>query len=58
VDARDNTTKENYPNFVTEVIDCREVAPEESTEDMYSGLPNSASMVGGLAVAVPGEVSS
>ena len=38
-----------------EVIDARETAPAAATENMYSGNP-SASVIGGLAVAVPGEL--
>jgi gamma-glutamyltranspeptidase len=42
--------------MVTEVIDCRETAPAAATQDMYAGKPRYASAVGGLAVAVPGEL--
>lgn len=42
--------------YMTEVIDCREAAPGRASRDMYEGLPESASAVGGLAVAVPGEL--
>lgn len=38
-----------------EVIDAREVAPRAATTNMYSKNPTS-SLVGGLAVAVPGEL--
>lgn len=58
-DARDHTTNGEFdddPEFITEAIDCREVAPEQSSGDMYNGLPVSASELGGLAVPVPGEL--
>ena len=58
-DARDPNANGNHdddPEFITEAIDCREVAPEESSRDMYNGLPVSASELGGLAVPVPGEL--
>ncbi len=59
VDARTShhNTIDEDSDFVTEVIDCREVAPAKASTNMYEGLPNSASMTGGLAIAVPGEVS-
>ena len=50
------------PNFpidkrkVTEVIDCRETAPGAATRDMFLSKPNYASAIGGLSVAVPGEL--
>lgn len=50
------------PNFpvdsqkMTEVIDCRETAPGAASQDMYLSKPQSASSIGGLAVAVPGEL--
>ena len=58
-DARDPNADDNHDDdqeFITEAIDCREVAPEESSRDMYNGLPASASELGGLAVPVPGEL--
>ena len=43
-------------NYKTaEVIDAREVAPSAATTNMYTKNPKS-SLVGGLAVAVPGEL--
>jgi hypothetical protein len=41
---------------ITEVIDCREIAPAAATVDMFATKPVSASSFGGLAVAVPGEL--
>ncbi|KAL7553322.1 hypothetical protein ACHAWF_016603 [Thalassiosira exigua] len=40
---------------VTEFIDCRETAPGKATFDMYESDPKSSTL-GGLAVAVPGEL--
>ena len=52
---------------ITEVIDCREVAPSASDEDMFNddvtdngddngGAASSSSLNGGLAIGVPGEL--
>jgi gamma-glutamyltranspeptidase len=41
---------------ITEVIDCREIAPNASTMEMYQDLDAHASSIGGLAIAVPGEL--
>ena len=41
---------------ILEVIDCRETAPAASTQDMFLDMPSSASSLGGLAIAVPGEL--
>ena len=38
------------------VLDYREKAPRAAHRDMFVGLPQNASLYGGLAVAVPGEV--
>ncbi len=58
IDARTKRDEDsNSSKFMTEVIDCREVAPEKAWRDMYEGLPDRASTAGGLAIAVPGEVS-
>ena len=43
-------------NKVTEVIDCRETAPMNATYDMYEALPPESSTLGGLSIAVPGEL--
>jgi gamma-glutamyltranspeptidase len=41
---------------ITEVIDCRETAPGDAHQAMYEGKEKDASTIGGLAVAVPGEL--
>lgn len=57
IDARDDgTTSSEHGTFMTEVVDCRETAPEKSSTNMYDGLPNTASAIGPLAIAVPGEL--
>lgn len=61
-DARDRSHRESEgisqddPNFITEVIDCRETAPEQSSRNMYTDLPRASSFWGGLAVPIPGEL--
>ncbi|KAJ3085734.1 hypothetical protein HK102_013883, partial [Quaeritorhiza haematococci] len=44
------------PKGSAEVFDFREEAPATANKDMYRGKPDNASKVGGLAVAVPGEI--
>ena len=57
IDARtDKEENSKTKEFITEVIDCREVAPEKASRDMYTGLPEWTSESGGLAIAVPGEL--
>ncbi len=46
----------NASSVVEEVIDAREEAPAEASERMFVGRPG-ASLRGGLAVAVPGELA-
>ena len=54
-DARDPEF-EDSGDKITEVIDCREVAPGAATQDMYLSKPDRAASVGGLSIAVPGEL--
>ncbi|KAG7349208.1 gamma-glutamyltransferase 1 [Nitzschia inconspicua] len=56
IDARDISLADEQGTFMTEVVDCRETAPEKSSTDMYRELPNTASAIGPLAIAVPGEL--
>ena len=55
---RNNTqsTKNIKRRKVTEFVDCRETAPQGSSELMYENLEPDASTLGGLAIAVPGEL--
>ncbi len=46
----------NNTRGITEVIDCRETAPDKATYDMYQNMPPSASSKGALSIAVPGEL--
>ena len=43
---------------INEVIDCREVAGEKASTTMFEdeGVPSDASLFGGLAIGVPGEL--
>lgn len=52
-DKRDQTVSREGQK-VTEVIDCREVAPGAATRDMFL---TQSSEKGGLAVGVPGKTS-
>jgi gamma-glutamyltranspeptidase len=54
-DARDGSIGLGKDKM-TEVIDCRETAPSAATQDMFLSKPVNASSLGGLAVAVPGEL--
>ena len=56
IDARDPQFKQPVPGKILEVIDCRETAPLAASEDMFVGLPEDTSTVGGLAIAIPGEL--
>ncbi|CAB9511446.1 Glutathione hydrolase 1 proenzyme [Seminavis robusta] len=59
-DARNqsNTVSVQGDDKITEVIDCRDVAGQAASTYMYEteGVPPDASLYGGLAVAVPGEL--
>eukprot|EP00934_Nitzschia_sp_Nitz4_P003035 Nitzschia sp. Nitz4//scaffold157_size52427//14180//19011//NITZ4_006838-RA/size52427-processed-gene-0.22-mRNA-1//1//CDS//3329537449//3025//frame0 len=54
-DARDGSFP-FHPDMMTEVIDCRETAPGAASQDMFADLPDLASAVGPLSIAVPGEL--
>ena len=41
---------------ITEVIDCRETAPSGASIDMFTDKGKYASVNGGLAIAIPGEL--
>lgn len=58
IDARDPTkTIVSKNGKVTEVIDCREIAPAASYVEMYiNSTQPLSSVLGGLAIAVPGEL--
>jgi gamma-glutamyltranspeptidase len=65
IDAREQDTDQSndenkdYNGKISEVIDCREVAPSKATTRMFADDVNSdeyASTFGGLAVAVPAEL--
>ena len=63
IDARDDdsnsTTTTDTSSIATEVIDCRETAPAAAFAEMFdesNGVPSNASVLGGLAVAVPSEL--
>ena len=58
-DARGNGKESNkQADFrgITELIDCREVAPSNATSDMYTNLSAEASVEGPLSIAIPGEL--
>jgi gamma-glutamyltranspeptidase len=58
IDARDhknnNNNNDNEP--ILEVVDCREVAGEYANTTMYQDKPNNASVWGGLAIPIFGEL--
>ena len=56
IDARNIDDRAPKAGKVTELIDCREVAPAGASENMYQDKPTTASVNGGLAIAVPGEL--
>uniref|UniRef100_A0A1I8G961 Gamma-glutamyltranspeptidase 1 n=1 Tax=Macrostomum lignano TaxID=282301 RepID=A0A1I8G961_9PLAT len=47
----------NRSTRAARAFDFRESAPAAAHRDMYSGLPSNASLYGGLAIGVPGEVA-
>ncbi|PAA85372.1 hypothetical protein BOX15_Mlig010592g1 [Macrostomum lignano] len=47
----------NRSTRAARAFDYRESAPAAAHRDMYSGLPSNASLYGGLAIGVPGEVA-
>lgn len=57
-DARANGADMLKEGKITEVIDCREAAGEKASTMMFEteGVPSDASLFGGMAVAVPGEL--
>lgn len=57
IDARDPTNNNNYDTDpILEVVDCREVAGQYANTTMYQGKHNNASVWGGLAIPVLGEL--
>jgi gamma-glutamyltranspeptidase len=59
IDARQSDADakaESVSGKLTEVIDCREIAPAAATKLMYNDLPKHASERGGLANGIPGEL--
>jgi gamma-glutamyltranspeptidase len=58
IDARNqpNDNDNERDNAILEVVDCRERAPGAAHTHMFDGLPSNASVVGGLAIAVLGEL--
>jgi gamma-glutamyltranspeptidase len=56
VDARTGLSPKSVSGKVTEVIDCREIAPSKATTNMYDDKPAWATVLGGLAIGVPGEL--
>ncbi|XP_033627886.1 glutathione hydrolase 1 proenzyme-like [Asterias rubens] len=47
----------NARTGTTEMLDAREVAPSAATEDMFADEAPDASLFGGLAIGVPGEIA-
>jgi gamma-glutamyltranspeptidase len=60
IDARNGTGPVGVTGKLVEVIDCREVAPQAAYTEMFTSDNGddtaTSSTVGGLAVAVPGEL--
>jgi gamma-glutamyltranspeptidase len=55
VDEREQKEPESV-NKVTEVIDCREIAPMYASMEMFDGKRDDASWTGPLAMGVPGQL--
>lgn len=55
-DKREEESTSLKDGMMTEVIDAREVAPAASTSEMFVNAESHASVFGGLASAVPGEL--
>ena len=53
--GKESTVQEGNFMGVTELIDCREVAPLNATSEMYTELSAKASVDGPLSIAIPGE---
>jgi gamma-glutamyltranspeptidase len=56
VDARNGSSPHAASGKVTEVIDCREIAPSKASTNMYENQPEYATVFGGMAIGVPGEL--
>jgi len=55
IDKREHP-QSNDQKKVTEVVDCREIAPMNADVNMFDNAPEDASWTGGLAIAVPGQL--
>lgn len=51
-----NSTSVDSRMKITEFIDCRETAPQNTSYDMFENVSSDASTLGGLAIAIPGEL--
>ena len=55
-DERTQRSPLSVSGKVTEVVDCREIAPAAAFTEMFSDKVDEASVLGGLAIGVPGEL--